>query len=178
MLLGAFMGGMFAGSLLARYISPAKHPLRVFAALEAAIGGCGVLLIVVMPLVGRLYTAMDDGGPSSIVLRALASLLLLLPPAMLMGATLPTIARSVEATPAGAARLGLFYAGNLLGAVIGCVSAGFYLLRLFDLASASLVAVFLNIAVASAAFFLARRTPYTPREASDEPGLKARPYRN
>jgi len=175
-LLGAFMGGMFAGSLLlARYIPRAKHPLRVFAALEASIGGCGALLIVVMPLIGRLYTAVDGGGSSSIVLRALASLLLLLPPAMLMGATLPTIARYVEATPAGAARLGLFYAGNLLGAVIGCLSAGFYLLRLFDLASASLVAVFLNIAVASAAFFLARRTPYTPREASDEPGLKARP---
>ena len=162
-LLGAFMGGMFAGSLLARYISPAKHPLRIFAALEAAIGGCGALLIVVMPLVGRLYTAMDGGGPSSIVLRALASLLLLLPPAMLMGATLPAIARYVEATPAGAARLGLFYGGNILGAVIGCLSAGFYLLRSFDLASASLAAVFLNAAVASAAFFLARRTPYTPR---------------
>src|SRR6187455_1037809 len=59
-LLGAFMGGMFAGSLLlARYISPARHPLRVFAALEASIGGCGALLIVVMPLIGRLYTAVD-----------------------------------------------------------------------------------------------------------------------
>jgi spermidine synthase len=116
-----------------------------------------------MPLVGRLYTAMDGGGPSSIVLRALASLLLLLPPAMLMGATLPTIARYVEATPAGAARLGLFYAGNIIGAVIGCLSAGFYLLPSFDLASASLAAVCLNVAVAGAAFVLAGRAPYTPR---------------
>ena len=185
-LLGAFMGGMFAGSLLLpRHISPAKHPLRMFAALEAAIGGCGALLIVVMPLVGRLYTAMDGGGPSSIVLRALASLLLLLPPAMLMGATLPAMSRYVEATPAGAARLGLFYGGNILGAVIGCLSAGFYLLRSFDLATASLAAVFLNAVVASAAFFLAKRTPYAARShantdgdaasrnASDEPTVEA-----
>ena len=167
MLLGAFMGGMFAGSLLLpRHISPGNHPLRVFAALEAAIGGCGALLIVVMPLVGRLYTAVDGGGPSSIVLRALASLVLLLPPAMLMGATLPVISRCVEATPAGAARLGLFYGGNILGAVIGCLSAGFYLLPSFELASASLAAVFLNAAVAGAAFFLARQTPHLPQSSA------------
>jgi spermidine synthase len=167
-LLGAFMGGMFAGSLLlARYVSTGNHPLRVFAALEAAIGGCGALLIVVMPLVGGLYTAADGGGPSSIVLRALASLLLLLPPAMLMGATLPAISRYVEATPAGAARLGLFYGGNILGAVIGCLSAGFYLLPSFDLASASLAAVFLNAAVAMAASVLAKRTPYAPRSGAN-----------
>src|SRR5262249_37180469 len=89
-LLGTFMGGMFAGSLaLPRHLSPGKHPLRIFAALEAAIGACGALLIVVMPLAGHLYVAADGGGPSSLVLRALASSVLLLPPAMLMGATLP-----------------------------------------------------------------------------------------
>ena len=167
-LLAAFMGGMCAGSLLlARYVSPGPHPLRVFAALEAGIGGCGALLIVVMPLAGRLYTAVDGGGPSSILLRALASLLLLLPPAMLMGATLPAISRYVAATPRGAATLGLFYAGNILGAVIGCLAAGFYLLREFDLASASLVAVVLNAVVAIAAFSLSKRAPYAPRRHSD-----------
>src|SRR5215510_7896418 len=52
-LLGTFMGGMCAGSLLlARYVSAAKHPLRVYAKLEAMIGACGALLIVLMPLVG------------------------------------------------------------------------------------------------------------------------------
>src|SRR5688572_3296454 len=163
-LLGAFMGGMCAGSLLlARHISPARHPLRVLAALEAAIGGYGALLIVVMPLVGRLYTAVDGGGPSSLLLRALASLLLLLPPAMLMGATLPAISRYVAATPAGTARLGIIYGGNILGAVIGCLSAGFYLLPSFDLAVASLAAVLLNAAVAIAALILATRMPYVPR---------------
>src|SRR5262245_44285980 len=89
-LLGTFMGGMCAGSLiLTRYVSPAEHPLRVYAKLEGMIGVCGALLIVLMPLVGRLYTAMDGGGPGSIVLRALVSIILLLPPTLLMGATLP-----------------------------------------------------------------------------------------
>src|SRR4030095_5540643 len=117
-LLGTFMGGMFAGSLLlARYVSPADHPLRVYAKLEAMIGFSGALLMVLMPFVGRLYTAVDGGGPASIVLRAIVSVILLMPPAMLMGATLPAISRYVEATPAGVAWLGVFYGGNILGAL-------------------------------------------------------------
>src|SRR5215510_16444487 len=160
-LLGTFMGGMFAGSLfLTRYVSPAEHPLRVYAKLEGMIAAAGAMLIVLMPHVGRLYTAADGGGPASIVLRAAVSVILLLPPTMLMGATLPAISRYVEATPSGVAWLGFFYGGNILGAVIGCLAAGFYLLRVYDLTTASLVAVALNAIVASCSFLLSRRAPY------------------
>src|SRR5262245_9555965 len=93
-LLGTFMGGMCVGSLLlARYVSLTEHPLRVYAKLELAIGVAGALLIVLMPLVGRIYITVDDGGTASIVLRAIASAVLLLPPTMLMGATMPAISR-------------------------------------------------------------------------------------
>jgi spermidine synthase len=160
-LLGTFMGGMFLGSLLlTRYASPEEHPLRVYAKLEIMIGIAGAVLIVLMPLVGRLYTAVDGGGPASIVLRALVSVILLLPPTMLMGATLPAISRYVEATPSGVAWLGFFYGGNILGAVIGCLGAGFYLLRVYDLTTAALVAVALNAIVASVSFLLSKRAPY------------------
>jgi len=161
-LLGTFMGGMFAGSLLLpRYVSPAEHPLRVYAKLEALIGITGALLIVLMPLVSRLYTAVDGGGTLSIGLRAIVSAILLLPPTMLMGATLPAISRYVEATPSGVAWLGFFYGGNILGAVIGCLAAGFYLLRVYDLTTASLVAVALNAIVAIVSFLLSKSAPYT-----------------
>src|SRR3982750_3976686 len=44
-LLGTFMGGMCAGSLLlARYVSPARHPLSVFAWIEGIIAVCGAAL--------------------------------------------------------------------------------------------------------------------------------------
>lgn len=173
-LLGAFMGGMFAGSLaLPRRLSAAAHPLRVFAGLEAAIGLWGVLLIFLMPLVGRLSTAVDGGGPSSVALRALVSVALLLAPAMLMGATLPVMSRCLDATPGGAARLGLFYGSNVAGAVIGCLSAGFYLLPSFDLASASVAAVILNGAAAVGAVVLARRTPHLPSRRARADGNAA-----
>ena len=174
-LLGTFMGGMFAGSLLlTRYVSAAQHPLRVYAKLEAMIGVGGALLIVLMPLVGRIYTAVDGPGPASIVLRALVSVILLLGPAMLMGATLPAISRYVKATPEGVAWLGFFYSGNILGAVIGCLGAGFYLLRVYDLTTASLAAVALNAIVAIAAYLLSKRAPYDPPYAvTSEPGVRA-----
>ena len=160
-LLGTFMGGMSAGSLLlARYVSPVRHPLDVYAWLEGLIGVCGAALIVLMPLVSRLYTAVDGGGQASVALRAIVCVLLLLPPTFLMGATLPAISRYVQNTPRGVSWLGFFYGGNIVGAVVGCVTAGFYLLRKFDMSTAALVAVAINLIVAALAFALARRAPY------------------
>ena len=59
---------------------------------------------------------------------------------MLMGATLPAIARWVETTPDGVSWLGFFYGGNIAGAVLGSLLAGFYLLRVYDIAIATYVA--------------------------------------
>jgi spermidine synthase len=106
------------------------------------------------------------------VLRAIVSVLLLLPPTMLMGATLPAISRYVEATPSGIAWLGFLYGGNILGAVIGCLGAGFYLLRVYDLTTAALVAVALNAIVASVSFLLSKRTPYTTSSEHTRGGIR------
>jgi spermidine synthase len=164
-LLGTFMGGMCAGSLLlVKYVSAVRHPLNVYAWLEALIAFSGAMLIVLMPLVSRLYT-MVDGGPASVALRAIVCVLLLLPPTALMGATLPAISRYVQATPQGLSWLGFFYGGNIVGAVVGCISAGFYLLRKFDLTTAALVAVAINLIVAALGFALSRQAPYTPSDA-------------
>ena len=58
----------------------------------------------------------------------------LLPPTLLMGASLPAIARWVEIAPRGVSWLGFLYSGNIAGAVFGCLLAGFYLLRVYDMA--------------------------------------------
>jgi spermidine synthase len=155
-LLGTFMGGMCLGSLLLpRYVSMRRHPLRVYAALELAIGVLGVLLLFAMPLVGRVYTAWGGYGLGGFLLRGLVAALCLLPPTMAMGATLPAVARWVESTPAGVSWLGVFYAGNIAGAVFGCLFAAFYLLRVHDMATATYVAAAINVEVAALAFFLA-----------------------
>src|SRR5678816_1153874 len=55
-LLGTFMGGMCVGSLMApRLISRNHHPLKLYAALEAVIGICGLVLLLIVPSIGRVY---------------------------------------------------------------------------------------------------------------------------
>ena len=119
-LLGIFMGGMCLGSLLLpRYINPTHHPLRVYAFLELGIGLFGIVVLFGVPVIGDLYTRIAGTGQVSLFLRAVVAGIVLIPPTLLMGATLPAIARWVETTPRGVAWLGYFYGGNLAGAVAG-----------------------------------------------------------
>jgi spermidine synthase len=169
-LLGTFMGGMCVGSLaLPRFIPARHHPLRVYAWLEIGIAVAGVLVLLAMPLVGRLYTTLVGHGMPGILLRAAVCAICLLPPTILMGATLPAIARWLQSTPRGVSWLGFFYGGNTVGAVAGCLLAGFYLLRVYDVVTATWCAVGLNLAVAAIALALARFAPHRLAGAGDEP---------
>lgn len=157
-LLGTYMGGMCLGSLLlGRFVSVRRHPLRVYALLEVGIAICGIFVLWVVPQAGKLYAAYVGHGLGGFLLRGLVCALFLLPPTLLMGATLPAISRWVETTPHGISWLGFFYGGNIAGAVFGCLLAGFYLLRVHDMAVATFVAAALNVTVAVAAFALAGR---------------------
>jgi len=159
--LGTFMGGMCLGSfLLPRYVRRGLHPLRVYAFLELGIGVLGLLILFGMPLLNTVYAAISPGsGVVGIALRGLAAAICLLPPTLLMGATLPAISRWVEATPEGVSWLGFFYGGNIAGGVIGSLLAGFYLLRVYDLNVATFVAIAFNATVALLALAIAKSAP-------------------
>ena len=177
-LLGTFMGGMCLGSyLLPRYIDNKQHPLRVYAMLELAIGAFGLVLLFSMPIVNTVYTAVGGSGFVGLILRAVVAAICLLPPTLLMGATLPAVARWVETSPKGVSWLGFFYGGNIGGAVIGSLLAGFYLLRLFDMNVTTYIAALINVTVATLALLLAKLTPYEPVEkagatAEEAPGAR------
>lgn len=165
-LLGTFMGGMCLGSLVFPYIVPRDiHPLRVYATMELAIGIIGLILLFGMPLIAGTYTAWAGSGLTSMLLRGIVAGMCLLPPTLLMGATLPAMARWVETTPTGVSWLGFFYGGNIGGAVVGSLLAGMYLLRVYDAATATYVAVAINAAVAILALGIAKATAYTPAAA-------------
>jgi spermidine synthase len=170
-LLGTFMGGMCLGSLaLPRLVSPRLHPLRVCALLELGLGVIGIAVLFGMPQVDRLYGEAAGTGLPAFLLRGAACAACLLPPTLLMGATLPAVARWVETTPYGVSWLGLFYGGNIAGAVLGCLLAGFYLLRVYDMATATYVAAALNGTVALLGLSLAALTPH--HAAAAEPILQ------
>ena len=165
--LGVFMGGMGLGSwMFPKRVDKKHHPLKVYAFLELGIGLCGLLVLLIVPLLGGVYTAIAGTGQFSVFLRGLVAAMILLPPTLMMGATLPAIARYVETTPKGVSWMGFFYGGNIAGAVIGTLLAGFYLLRVYDMVTATIVAVVFNIAVAGLALVLARTAHYEPAGVS------------
>ena len=160
-LLGTFMGGMCVGSvMLSRIISTRYHPLKVYAVLELGIGISGLILLFVLPLIGTIYIGVATYGFWGHFLRGMVCAICLFAPTVLMGATLPAIARWTESTPRGVSWLGFFYGGNIAGAVCGCLFAGFYLLRLYDVVTAIYVAVAFNFAVALVGAGFAKLSEY------------------
>jgi spermidine synthase len=165
-LLGTFMGGMCLGSiLLPKKISTKHHPLRVYAYLELGIGVLGLLVLWAIPVLDRVYAGVAALGLQGVFLRAVVAAVCLLPPTLLMGASLPAMARWIETTPRGISWLGFFYGGNIAGAVFGCLLAGFYLLRVYDMAFTTYVAVFINAAVGGIALLLSQHAAYKPSDA-------------
>jgi len=170
LLLAAYMGGLCLGSaLLPHLVSTRHHPLRVYALLEAGIGLFGILALYGVPLVGRLYVAGASEGMIGLVLRGLVAGACLLPPTLLMGGSLPAIARWTEANPRGVSWLGYLYSANIAGAVLGCVVAGFYLLREHDMTVATYAAAGVNAAVAGLALFLTARWRAVPVAQTSAP---------
>jgi spermidine synthase len=161
-LLATFMGGLCAGSLALPRLKWAQgqHPLRVYAKIEFGIALCGVLVLFGMPLVDGVYTAAVGHGMPAILLRALVCALCLMPPTFLMGASLPAAARWIETTPEGVAWMGFLYGANTVGAVFGCLLAGFYLLREFDMGAATYAAAAINIAVGLGAWVIGGRAAH------------------
>src|SRR4051794_14689471 len=88
-LLGTFMGGMCLGSLLLpRLVSSRRHPMRVYAQLELGIGAIGLVALYGIPYIEHIYVRYVGHGTPGILLRGVVAGVCLLPPTLLMGATL------------------------------------------------------------------------------------------
>jgi spermidine synthase len=178
LLLAAYMGGLCLGSaLFPRAVSPRNHPLRVYALLELGIGVLGLVELIGVPLLSRVYLAGASEGLLGVVLRDSVAAVCLVPPTLLMGASLPALARWVKTSPEGISRLGYLYSANIAGAVFGCLLGGFYLLRSYDMAVATYVAAAINFAVALLSYALAMRTRHAPRPGTAEVASSPRPRR-
>jgi len=168
-LLGTWMGGMCIGSLLLpRMIPMSQNPLRIYALLELGTGICGILVLFGLPLLQDVYVTGVASGLPNAALRSICCAICLLPPTILMGATLPLIARWVESSPTAAAWWGYFYGANIAGGVLGCFTAGFYLLRVYDMSVASYIAAAINFLIAGASFLILG-------SSAEQAGTQARP---
>ena len=155
-LLSTFMGGLCIGSIWLPKRTVSRHPLLVYAALEAGIAVCALLVHLLLPFLNRVYFAGAEHGLAGMLSRGLLAAVCMLPATILMGASLPAIVRWVEATPEGVAWWGFLYGANTLGAVLGCLIAGFYLLRVYNMGVTTAVAAAINLVVAAISFALGK----------------------
>jgi spermidine synthase len=160
-LLATFMGGLCIGSIWLPRLRLSQHPLKVYAFLEVGIGLFAVFVQLSLPYLNRAYISGAEHGLPGMLLRGLLAAICMLPPTILMGGSLPAITRWIEGSPEGVSWWGYLYGGNTAGAVFGCLLAGFYLLRVFNMATATYIAVAINLAVAGLSLLVAGATPFS-----------------
>ena len=175
--LSAFLGGLAGGALLAGKLAAGplgrvRQPMIAWAGLEAGIGLWALALPWLADPLFAAYAALATGlGPTSMAfvgLRLGCAALLVLPLALLMGATLPVLAACVErAAPARAVTLiSRYYWVNAAGAAAGALAAGFWLIEHFGVERPLSGTAALNLGVA-AAVWLAFRGTALPARSGD-----------
>jgi spermidine synthase len=160
--LGIFMGGLGLGSaVLGQRAEATRRPLAFYAKLELLIAGSAALTPVLIWLIRAAYLA--SGGTFAMgtfigtVVRLLLSAIVLAIPTILMGGTLPAIARyAVDEQDNSRRGLALLYGMNTLGAVAGAASGTFFLFERFGNHTTLYLACGLNAAVASIARLMSR----------------------
>ena len=163
LVVGLFFAGLALGSRwLGRVATRARHPVRLYALLEIAIGLYALLFPVLVRLGEALYAPLAAGWAGELtrltVARAVLAGLILLPPTVLMGGTLPVLLRSLLPDEAlTRRRAGLLYGSNALGAALGSALAGLLLLRVLGITHTNTTAALLNLALGLAALGIGRR---------------------
>jgi spermidine synthase len=155
-----FMAGLAIGAVVAgRRIDRARSPLLVYALLEVFIAVCGLgfplALAGVTGLYHRVHDVADVGFFAHTLVRFGLGCVLLLPPTIAMGATLPVLSRFFVHRQDRIGRdVGWLYGVNTLGAAVGCALTGFVLMTSLGLAASARVAVAMNLLAAATAGLL------------------------
>ena len=161
----AFMLGLALGYMagqsrrLSRY-----HPFVVYGLAEGLIGVFALIFPFVLKILDVVYVA--SGG--SFALQIVLALLALTLPATLMGLTLPTLARQFAQERRAGRRVGLLYALNTTGSVLGAFFAGVFFIRTYGVFHTTLIATAINTVICLLALAQPRR-PVTPPARPAEP---------
>lgn len=129
MAIGAFFGGRLADRI--------RRPLRMYGIIELIV----VVVVLATPFTFGLiheayrgfFSVLEDWPPVLAVVRLILALLALAPATILMGATLPTLTRYLTSSTHLSDAFGRLYLANTMGAILGTLVAGLFLIELFGL---------------------------------------------
>ncbi len=168
--LATFLGGLSLGAaIFGRVADKTARPLRLYAVLELGVGFTGIVAVAVLTY-GRdllLSPVRAAGpGPAGFAVAAAIAAVLLLPPTILMGGTLPALTRHL--LRGGGRLLGplaTLYGANTLGAAFGAALAGFILFEAIGVSATGWLCAGLAFTVGAVAMALPTR-PGAPLEAA------------
>ncbi|MBL7076469.1 MAG: fused MFS/spermidine synthase [Kiritimatiellae bacterium] len=154
--LTVFMGGLALGSRIASAfvdrLSDRRDLVRLYGIIEAVIGAYAALFPLLLgaakPLYAFVYRSVDANMILFGTCSAAISIVLLILPTTLMGATLPLLARYyIQETGGLGARTGRLYGINTIGAALGSLLCGIVMLRWLGVAKSLTLAITVNIGI-------------------------------
>ena len=181
--LAVFFLGLALGSYaFGRLAQKTERPLRLFALMELAVGALALLspyaFGVLDGIYGVAYRAFSEQFALLIFVRFLLVALIILPPTILMGGTLPLFCRQYVRDESRIARsVGFLYGLNTLGAAFGCALTGLVFLPSLGMFASLCIGALLDFAAALAVGFLGLQAHINVHAPSQvEPHEKRRIY--
>jgi spermidine synthase len=172
--LAAYMGGLATGAAAAsRLAGRIRRPVLAYGLLELGIAVSALAVPLGLTSATAVWVAAFGGRPEPPASAGFGHALFFLAssfavlwiPTALMGATLPLLARhAVRRESEIGSRIGVLYAVNTIGAVLGTCAAGFVLLPRVGLANTIYAGVAANALVFCAAALLSRWVQPAPVE--------------
>jgi spermidine synthase len=186
--LATFFAGLTAGAfVLGRRVASASRGARAYAFLELGVALAGLFSLGALALAAPFFAARSDGAESAATaaLAFAVTIAVCFPATFMMGATYPAATRAlsqwaVALRSNGGRLLGLAYAANTAGAVLGAAVTAFWLLPTLGVRGALLTAIAGNVVAATLAL-IAERTiargfaPGLALASEKRPGAFARP---
>ena len=182
--LATFMGGMALGAWLAsRWSGRTKNLLAAYGWVEVLIGIAAlafhpVFVFLSQVSLDRVIPAL--GSPDAVeVYKYSLSALLVVPQTVLLGMTFPLMSGAIirRGPEASGHHLALLYFTNSIGAAVGALATGFWLLAWLGLPGTMRLGGALNLALAAVVLWLARERepdalPSTPLQAAGPGGRR------
>jgi spermidine synthase len=159
-LTGLALGAWLFGNLAARL----RAPFRAYALIELGIAVSALATGLILHYQADAIGAALGAGTTRYPLAFLLVLLMVLPPTLLMGGTLPVLLTVVRAYDLRLSVVGRLYGWNILGAAVGTLICGFFAIRLLGVTGAYYCAMSLNLVVAAIAVVLGIGADSRPAE--------------
>src|SRR5260221_8694052 len=160
-ILTGFFAGLAIGALVGgRIADRVRSPLRMYGLLEILLVGVVLATPFSFRLIHEVYRGIYpsiEGTPALPLIRLVLAVLAVSPATIMMGATFPSLVRHFTRSAQLSQSFGRLYAANTLGAILGTLVAGFFLIELLGLSVALTAGAFCSFVAGISAVWLSRR---------------------